>query len=105
MSYAARQRAEELDSSFDGMLGGNTAKFESVHLKRSLPSYNVDDADVSAAATRSKTNQDIVEEEEEGRDERRSPAAVLSTKRIGMIRLPEALVEKIEEAIDGKSHI
>jgi hypothetical protein len=39
-----------------------------------------------------------------GREERRSPAAVFGSKRIGSVVLPEQLLQAIQREIDGKLH-
>lgn len=42
-------------------------------------------------------------QEWESREERRSPAAVLGSKRIGLVVLPEQLVDGIQSEINGES--
>ena len=63
-----------------------------------------DASDAMNRATRRPSN-DMEDEEEDGerRDERRSPAAVLGSKRIGSVVLPEELIDGIETAITGTS--
>lgn len=54
----------------------------------------------------SSEHQEPALEEEEGssssRAARRSPAAILGTKNIGMMTLPEWLIDGVREAIEGK---
>lgn len=42
------------------------------------------------------------DEDEGGREERRAPATVLGTKRVGLVILPELLTNAIQQEINGK---
>ncbi|KAJ9110678.1 hypothetical protein QFC19_001507 [Naganishia cerealis] len=62
--------------------------------------------DSHGASSRSTTGEVLGNEndpEHQGREERRSPAALFGTKRIGSVMLPEELSEAIQRQIDGTS--
>lgn len=98
--------AREQPESFDDALLHPTAT-----LPRGLPSYNVAEGDVSPAPYVAKSGMQSADadgaehEEWTPREERRSPAAVFSTNRIGMSVLPEELVTGIDAALAGTSSV
>lgn len=98
----------ELDPSFDALLGDMQMAMRG-RAKVSSPSassYEVRDDEISPVAPRSAEPEEADAEAEadgwEPRAERRSPAAVLGAKRIGMVVLPPKLAEGIQQAITGE---
>lgn len=86
-----------LDPSFDALLGDMQMRPPAREVRE------VPDADVTPVSSGFGIRRDEGEEDyADRREERRSPAALLGTKKIGMVVLPEALVKGVQDAIEGE---
>lgn len=92
----------ELDPSFDALLGDMQMRSKD----RAHSPREVADDDLELVSSGFGVRRQVPPEGEEAewadrREERRSPAALLGTKKIGMVVLPDALVRGVQDAIEG----
>ncbi|GMK53899.1 hypothetical protein CspeluHIS016_0104850 [Cutaneotrichosporon spelunceum] len=97
----------KLDPSFDALLSDMQ-----MHSKGRAPHREVEEDELELVSSGFGVRRQVPAEGEEEwadrREERRSPAVILGNKKIGMVVLPEALTEGIQDAIEAtedKKHV
>lgn len=92
----------DLDPSFDALLGD--MQMRSPHPRAQVrEALEYEEAPVAKGfGIRREAAEGEEEEYADRREERRSPAMVLGTKKIGMVVLPDGLVKGVQDAIEGE---
>ncbi len=96
----------ELDPSFDALLGDMQMRSRG----RSNSPREVEEDELELVSSgfgvrRQVPTEGETEEWADRREERRSPAAIMGNKKIGMVVLPDALVQGVQDAIEGELHV